>query len=222
MAVDDMRGVFVEPTVIVAPFVKRSLERMSAVAVASAVFCLLSGSAVPVFAAGNVSALNAEIAVLQATTTTTINDVNAAFMRIKAETNQNGCALLVGQLEHTKANTTVNWTVSFVASTTPITAFQFDLPVPSSFTVVSVSAGTSSTTAGKSVSANLSNGVERVIIFGLNQTPIPTGPVAVVQLKLASTVPNELCPIQMINPSASNAAGSTVPLCLMNGYVEVP
>lgn len=198
------------------------MRRLSSIAwfTISALLCgALCGSRAG--AAVGVPQLNSEITALQSTTTTTINDVNAAFLRIKSETNQTGCGLAIGAIQHTKANTTIMWPVEFVTSTSPITSLQFDASIPSSFTVVSVSTGPADIATGKSVSGAIVNGNERVLVFGLNQTSQQTGQVAVIQWKVGN-VPNGLYPIELLNPVASNAAGTVVPLCLMSGIVEVP
>jgi hypothetical protein len=167
--------------------------------------------------AANLNDLNNEITVLQSTVSILSSDLSTAFARL----NLNRGPVLVGGVTTASAGTTVNWPVTLVPSTFSVSGIQFDLVLPSSFSVVSVSAGPTATAAGKSVTTSVVNGQERVLIFGLNQNVIAPGVVALVKLSVAPLTPPRICPIAFINPGASDPAGNGLLFSSESGTVEV-
>lgn len=162
--------------------------------------------------------LDTEIQNLQADTNSLQVDQPAAFDRLKTQTNLIRGPLIVGGIQSTTSGSTIDWLVSYVASTYSVTALQFDLEVPISFSVVSVTAGPASLAANKSV--EYSSATSRGIIFGLNQTVIGSGVIAIVQLKL-NPLPNSFYPVNLLNPVASDANGHALLISAMSGTVEV-
>lgn len=118
-----------------------------------------------------------------------------------------------------KSSGSVDLTIHYKASTTTVAGIQFDLQVPAGLTAQAVTAGLASQASNKSVQGNPVTGGYRVIIFGLNQTTIPSGPVAIIHLQIGQ-VSGKL-PLSLINISASSPAGSNVPLKGRNGSVTI-
>jgi len=84
------------------------------------------------------------------------------------------------------AGTAVDLPVSFSPGATPVVTIQFDLTFPSSLSYVSTTTGAAATAAGKSASGSSISGGVRVLIFGLNQTAIGSGQIAIVRLNIQS------------------------------------
>jgi hypothetical protein len=143
----------------------------------------------------------------QITSSLTVS-VPAALTRLKTQTNTG-----------TPANQTVTWPISYVASTFSVAGLQFDLALPSSFTVVSVSAGPAAIAAGKSVTWNAST--DRGLVFGLNQTALGTGVVALVQLQIGQ-VSHGLYSMALVNPVAVTGAGTSILISATSGTIGVP
>ena len=117
--------------------------------------------------------------------------------------------------------TSVDVPISLTPGTTPVSSLQFDLVFPSSLAWVSTTAGSASSSAGKDVSsAALPSGV-RLIIFGLNQTSIGTGTVAVVKLLIAPGTPAGSLTVGMTGMTGSTADGSAVSVTGTAGTVTV-
>lgn len=131
---------------------------------------------------------------------------------------------------HYKANLAVPYTevsnatgtvVHLVNATDLVSAIQFDLVLPAGLTVESVAPGLAAQAAVKSAQGNTVTPGYRVVIFGLNQTVIPSGPLAVLKLKVGSSFATGKTILSLTNVSASNPSGNSVNLTLRNGSVTV-
>ncbi len=84
-------------------------------------------------------------------------------------------------------------------------------------TLTTVQPGASAQEAGKNVSFNeLSQGVVRIIVAGLNQKTIQDGALAALAFDIAANAPAGSCPVamtvaQMVSPNGVQITGSTVP-----------
>lgn len=110
------------------------------------------------------------------------------------------------------AGSLVTLPVSLSTGSQSISSLQFDLDLPAGVTSDTVAQGASTIAAQKQVSSNIVNGDLRVIVSGLNQTTIPSGSVALITLRLASTLPTGTFPMTLSNVVASDPAGVNVPL----------
>src|SRR5512136_991668 len=83
--------------------------------------------------------------------------------------------------------TTVDVPVNLTAGASAVSSLQFDLTFTTSrVSYVSAAAGAAASAAGKdAISAATSSGA-RMIIFGLNQTTVGTGTVAIVRLMISA------------------------------------
>lgn len=109
------------------------------------------------------------------------------------------------------ANGTVSLPVSFAAAQASVAALQFDLALPSGISFVTATASAGALGAGKSVSANMVNATTlRVLVFGLNQTVIPSGSLLTIQMKIVSGMKSGDNPIVISGVVMSDPAGKTV------------
>lgn len=106
--------------------------------------------------------------------------------------------------------------ISFLPGPIGISGVQQDIILPAGFTLVSITAGPAALVAGKSVSSN--NG--RMIIFGLNQTPIDAGVVAFATIKSPATA-GGIYAINVNTPVASDGSGTPVPISVTSGWVKI-
>lgn len=125
-----------------------------------------------------------------------------------------GIAALAGSCHAAPApaGSLVTLPVSLSTGTQAIASLQFDVDLPVGVSSETVTAGSSAITAQKQISTNMVNGDLRVLVSGLNQTVIPSGPVALVTLRLALTLPTTSYQINLSNVVASDPAGIVVPL----------
>jgi hypothetical protein len=180
-------------------------------------FFVLMISCASIGKAATVQDLDNEIGVLESTVTELSTDLATSFARL----NLNQGPVLVGGVMTASPGGTIDWPLTLVPSTFSVTGLQADIVIPSSFTVVSVTEGPAATAAGKTVSSNVVNGMERILVFGLNQTPIGLGVVATVQFRVDSATPSRICPISFVDPVASDASGNTILFSAESGSVEV-
>lgn len=117
--------------------------------------------------------------------------------------------------------TTINLPVYFKEGTKQVAGLQFDLAISSGLTPVSVQPGIAAQAANKTVQGNTVQGGFRVLIFGLNQTTIPTGPVAIIRCQIGASSGLGKRSVLILNMSASDSAGANVPITGKNGSVEV-
>ena len=165
--------------------------------------------------------------------TLSITSPNKSFMRfIVAALLVLGCDMLYPSLALPQqltvgtvtgaAGKAVSLTVSFTAGSLTVSTLQFDLQLPSALSFVSVGTGSAATTAGKSASGSLITGGVRVLIFGLNQAAIGSGPVANVSLNIAGGTPGGALAVGITNITASDPTGTiNVPTTGTGGSVTV-
>lgn len=110
------------------------------------------------------------------------------------------------------AGTSVTLPVTLSTGTQAIAALQFDVDLPVGVSTDTVTAGSSAIAAQKQISTNMVNGDLRVIISGVNQNAIPSGPVALISFKLAPSMPTGTFQMTLANVVASDPAGLNVPL----------
>jgi len=115
----------------------------------------------------------------------------------------------------------VDLTVNFTAGSTGVSTVQFDLTFPSTLAYVSTTTGSAATAAGKSASGSAIAGGVRVLIFGLNQNAIGTGPVAIVRLNIQAGAPAGTITVSIGNIAASDPLAAPVAVGGSNGSVTV-
>lgn len=125
-------------------------------------------------------------------------------------------SLTVGTVE---GHRTAVLPVYFKASTAPVAAFQLDLVLPPSVTVTSVTPGIAAQAAGKSVQGAVVQVGYRIIAFGLNVIPMPSGPAVIFNLNLGTSTGK--IPLQITGVSGSSPQGITVPITGKQGSVTV-
>ncbi len=137
-----------------------------------------------------------------------------------ADPPQSSAVISVGSATAT-AGSSVNLTVSLTPGTTSISTLQFDLQTPAALVYSSTTTGDAAAAAGKSAAGSSVSGGVRVIVFGLNQTAIGAGPIAVVTLVIAAGTPAGTLPLTVANQTASDPAGLAASLGSVNGQVTV-
>lgn len=111
--------------------------------------------------------------------------------------------------------------VVFTPGATPVGALQFDLAYSSTATYASTSAGPAAGAAAKSaVGSNVRGGL-RVIVFGVNQNPIPSGIVARVKLKIAAGAGPGSMSVLIGGIVASDASARSVGVSGKNGSITI-
>ncbi|NLT69020.1 MAG: hypothetical protein GXX84_20735, partial [Acidobacteria bacterium] len=117
--------------------------------------------------------------------------------------------------------TTVNVSVGFTAGATPVSMLQFDLLYSAPLSYSSVATGQAAANAGKSAVGNQIAGGSRIVVFGLNQTGIGSGSVAVVQFNIAGVAPAGPATIAITGLVASDPNANPVQVSGVNGAVTV-
>lgn len=155
--------------------------------------------------------LQSQTQVLSGQVTTAAADAIALVQKYHL-TNAGTCPLFV-----VAPTTTTTLNLNFIPGPVPIAGVQADIVLPASTTVTAVAIGPAGSAAGKSVSTSVVGGNERVLIFGLNQTAIGAGTVAVATL--SSTLPKGTYQLPLTNFTATDASGQGVPLCGVSGLL---
>lgn len=168
-----------------------------------------------------ITALTSKITALETQTSLLVSDNNVLLNKLASTNLDKSSLLTVGISTNVVAGSQVQVPIKFVLGPIPIAGVQADIVIPSSFSVVGIVAGPAATLAGKSVSMNVLGQTTRIIIFGLNQTPIFSGVVATLTLKSASVAPKGINPIVSLSPSATDANGNTVLLTTTSGLVTI-
>jgi uncharacterized protein (TIGR03437 family) len=122
------------------------------------------------------------------------------------------------------AQGSVSIDVTLASGDQPVTALQFDLQYQNLLTGLSVSADSALNGAGKSIaSSNPQPAVARILIVGLNRTPIPNGVIATLSLQVKAGTPPGFYPLQAANGVGSDSNGGPVYLAANGvGGVTVP
>ena len=120
-----------------------------------------------------------------------------------------------------RAGRSVEISVTLTPGATPVSMIQFDLVLPDALSLLSVTAGAAASAAAKTVQGVAKGRTVRVIVFGLNQTPIDSGAVAALRMSIASgTAPGEL-PLGLSGIVASSPTAEPVATTSTNGAVTV-
>lgn len=89
------------------------------------------------------------------------------------------------------------------------------------FTAISVTAGSAAVAAGKSVSCSAGSGSYTCLLFGLNNTALTSGVVAVATFSVSPTATGKVSTIQVINSSGATVSSSSVPVTATGGQVTI-
>jgi len=161
--------------------------------------------------------LNTGIDTLSATATALDN----SYVNLSGVLNlQTGSLIALGHTAGLKG-ASVDVPVMFVAGKGNIAALQFDVLLPTGVTFVSAVIGPAGTTAGKSVATNPVTGGVRVIVFGLNQTLISNGELAVLTLQIGTSVASGHISLGITNVVGSDPNGVDVSVTASTGTVKV-
>lgn len=167
-----------------------------------------------------ISSLTAEVAQLKADDTAAYTNFKALTASLNARlsaTNETQAVLLVAGIVSGASGSQVTVPVTIIPGQFVPTAIQADFLLPPGVTFVSASAGSATTSAGKTVQTAVITGGFRVIIAGLNQTIFPQGVVMNVIFALGPNKTNY--PIPMTNPVASDATGHEQPIAVTSGLI---
>lgn len=128
-------------------------------------------------------------------------------------------AIISPQAVTVNAGQNFNLSMNFTPGPDAITSLQFDLLVPTNFTISSITAGSASLAAGKSLQSAQIQGGQRIIIFGLNQTAIGNG----MLLTVSGTAGTSKGPfsLALTNIAGSKADGTTANLSAMSASITV-
>jgi trimeric autotransporter adhesin len=99
-------------------------------------------------------------------------------------------------------------------------ALQWTLSYPSVLSLVTVDAGSSSTSAGKSVTCATSGDSATCVLFGLNTTAIGNGQLAAVTFLIAPSA-SGTASVAVANVVASNPSGSSIPASAAGGAITI-
>lgn len=145
----------------------------------------------------------------------------ATLMQKYLLTNAGQCGLFIVGISTGNPGGPLPVTLSFIPTTSTTTAIQADLFTSSSFTATGIALGPAGTTAGKSVQMSNVGGSTRVLIFGLNTTPIGLGTVATLTYSSIAATPKGIYPIMVGNFIASDPNGNLSPLCATSGIIKL-
>ena len=107
-----------------------------------------------------------------------------------------------------QAGASVTLPVTFNPGTSSVASLQFSLTLPPGLSTGAITPGAILTSAGKSVSSNLTGSTVTFIIFGFNQTPITSGSLLTTKLtiSLGTAVGNLSLPVSGVFYSDPNGA----------------
>lgn len=186
-----------------------------------AVLMVCSISANLIWGSSTGSDLDARIAILQSQVNALTIHTNAAFAKLKAETNMTQGALLVGAIVTAHPGDTVSWPITLIPSQFSVASLQADFLVPVGLSFISATVGPAATAANKQLSISVSTGTDRALLFGLNQTLISEGVIVVLTLKVDANAAKRFYPVMLDNPAISDAKGNAVMVSAVSGTVVV-
>lgn len=163
--------------------------------------------------------LDAKIVSLQTEIQTLTVDQENAFRFIKDETNLSKSVLLVGGILTVKSGAILDFPVSIVPGNFAPSAVQFDVPYPSTFTLLAINTGAAAVVVNKQAQGSIISGGERVIVFGLNQNIFPPGAITTLHLRAPTTT--GVYQFNMANSVASDASGNGLITSTVSGTVVV-
>lgn len=113
--------------------------------------------------------------------------------------------------------------VTFASAGQPITGVQFDIQYQDPVTGLAASLGIAASSTAKSIwTSNPQPTQERVLIMGLNQSPIGDGVIATLSAALAVGAPPGLYPLAISNAVATTSDGMAVSISTSAGGVIMP
>jgi len=118
---------------------------------------------------------------------------------------------------------TIPTNVTLTTGTVGISSFQFNLALPTGVTVstTSITTGSAAAAAGKSAAAAVNSGVLTVVVAGINQNVIPSGPVVVIPLSLGTSMVTGTSPLVLSGLVASDPNAISAPMNGQNGTLSV-
>ena len=111
--------------------------------------------------------------------------------------------------------------ITWTRGVNDISALQFDIALPSGVSVSSISPSNVETTAAKTLSSAMVANAERVIVWGYNQTALPTGTIAVLTLATSSAMIPGTYTLTIKNLVASSPDGQAITITGTNGALTV-
>lgn len=166
--------------------------------------------------------LGAVIAALAVGVTSASNAQGAAFGRYKQRLNRlnvGAGSVVASGVVSSAVGTQFDVPIQFIPGTSQVAGLQFDLVLPTGFTLVSVARGPVATVASKDVSANLPNG--RILLAGLNQNVLGEGHLLTVRLSTQASVLKRRYSLGIKEILASNPQGNDVVLSGMVAPVTI-
>lgn len=119
------------------------------------------------------------------------------------------------------AGNSVDVALAYSTGTTGVSSLQFDLALPAGVSSNTATAGPVITNAGKGIQTNVIGNLLRVLVTGLNQTPMSSGLFATLNLKTAPGLLSGPLPLTLSNVVGSDPAGINVPMTNCNGTLTV-
>jgi len=112
--------------------------------------------------------------------------------------------------------------VAFTSAGQTVSALQFDIGYPGQAFAFSVSSGSATNNSGKTIYASdLHPGSKRILIAGLNQTPIGDGVLTTLSIQANQATPAGFYPLAISNVVASGGSGSAVSVSASAGGLVV-
>lgn len=148
------------------------------------------------------------------------SELPASYNRLHdlmGQANPSGGVLMVAPFVQVKRGATVDFPISLVPGTLSPSGLQADLQIPTGWTLLGIAAGKSTTDAGKGIKTNGG----RFIIFGLSQTVLGPGVVAIATYSVPASAFANTIAISIDNPVASDANGSGIIIATVSGNVKV-
>jgi uncharacterized protein (TIGR03437 family) len=109
------------------------------------------------------------------------------------------------------AQGSVSIDVTLASGDQPVTAVQFDLQYQNQTMGLSVSPGSAINSAGKTIAtSNPQPALARILIVGLNRTPIPNGVIATLSVQVKAGIPPGFYPLEAAIGIGSDSNGGTV------------
>ena len=188
-------------------------KRLIVIAIVFGLFLIMPKSCL----ATQIEDLDSEITAVSTTSAALTADVPAAFKDIQDETNLSKGALLVGNVITASAGDIISMDISLVPGPVAPAAIQASIITPPGFTLASITAGPSATSALKQVV--FSSGT--FIVFGVNQNVIQKGVVATAEFTISTSVKKSFNPIILSNPVLSDINGNGLIVSSVSGTVVV-
>jgi len=107
--------------------------------------------------------------------------------------------------------------VAFDTGSSSVSSLQFNLTIPKGLKYESVDPGPSLTSASKGVRTNLKGRTCTVVVFGINQTSIPSGQLLTANLKIAPSAAAGSLSVPLSGVVYTDPKGNTVAAGARNG-----